>query len=71
MDDYPVVELELNAKSAERCVDRFFSLLGWPTKAPGGFDRVFEPLGVVVNLNDVIDGIIRIENKQAQPSARH
>jgi hypothetical protein len=63
VDDFPVVELEANASAAEFFVDRFFALLGWPIKAPSSFSRVFDPLGVRLDLGMIVDGMILVENK--------
>ena len=44
-------------------VDRFFNLLGWDVKDAPDFSKVFEPLGVVCNLESSTDGEIVFSNK--------
>ena len=66
VDDFPVIELEVNSAAAELFLNRFFALLGWPIRAPDSFARVFDPLGVKMDLGQIVDGMIRVENKASR-----
>ena len=66
VDDYPHVELADLAEHTTGVVERFFNLLGWDLKEAPGFSKVFEPLGVVCNLESSTDGEIVFANKASR-----
>ena len=72
-DDFPMVEPEQTASSAERCMAEILDILGWKfarsgSKAPP-FATAFDVLGVTVNLGDLHNGSLILKNKQTRVEA--
>ena len=62
VDDFPVVEVAPLAGHLQKVLDRFFALLGWPTKQEGEFDGVFAALGVEFDLRPAVSGRVLVKN---------
>ena len=69
-DDFPMVEPEETAESAESCMAEILDVLGWKfartgSKAPP-FATSFDVLGVTVDLSAVQEGQVVLKNKVAR-----
>ena len=69
-DDFPMVEPEETAESAEWCMAEILDILGWKfaregSKAPP-FATSFDVLGVSVDLGGIFKGEIVLKNKQSR-----
>jgi len=65
-DDFPVVDHAVMAKNTTFVVDQVLDLLGWDLKEQSPFARVFEPLGVVVDLSHSAEGFVEVSNKESR-----
>ena len=69
-DDFPMVEPEQTASSAEECMAEILDILGWKfarsgAKAPP-FAVAFDVLGVSVDLSQLHQGALILKNKQSR-----
>eukprot|EP00435_Cladocopium_sp_Y103_P068987 s708_g32.t1 len=72
-DDFPMVEPEETAESAEQCMAEILDILGWKFarsghKAPP-FAPAFDVLGVTVDLSGLHSGTLELRNKSSRVEA--
>ena len=62
-DDYPVLEFAVLEAHTQHLVDSVLELLGWDTKAQLPFSPRFEPLGVICDMTQATNDLVRFMNK--------
>lgn len=67
-DDYFVVTSEQESRHVDLALQTLFSLLGWETSGEkdAGFDTVSRVLGVMVDLTDSSDNLVRVTNTESR-----